>query len=193
MTAKKAPAKPKASPKSAPKPIKIPGADELVSYVGEGCDRASDTFRKHLVQLKLADGAMVSDHTAAELAHIYVQLRTAAERWAEAGKLIEAAVEQLKTETIPKAFEAEGLTSFNLAIGYRVTVSTKFAASIKGGLKEDAFKWLRGNQLGDLITETVNAGTLSAAGKQLLEEGRELPEELFNAAFLPQTSMIKIK
>ena len=45
-----------------------------------------------------------------------------------------------------------------------------------------------------LVTETVNSSTLSAAAKFELEEhGREFPEELFNVALVPTTSVTATK
>jgi hypothetical protein len=40
------------------------------------------------------------------------------------------------------------------------------------------FEWLRENDLGSLIQETVNARTLSSAVKGLLEDGETIPEEM---------------
>lgn len=46
--------------------------------------------------------------------------------------------------------------------------------------KEGAMSWLRDNGHGDLIQETVNAGTLASfIRNMILEEGIEPPEELF--------------
>ncbi len=93
---------------------------------------------------------------------------------------------------IPEAFERESISSFTTDNGYRVTVSQRFFASILEGMKDVAFEWLRKNKLGDLIQPTVNAGTLSAEGKRMLEEGRELPEQIFSTHYKPSTSLTKV-
>lgn len=101
---------------------------------------------------------------------------------------------RFKSEVVPASFEEDGITHVPLAEGYRVGVNTRFQVSIRAGMKEDAYDWLRDNELGSLITDTVNASTLSAAGKSLLEEqGKELPDSLFNIALLPGASVTKTK
>ncbi len=167
------------------KPAPEPSADLLLSYIEAGCAKAKTNIEASL-------GVLISaGQPASKLAHVIVMLRQASDQWNEVGKVIDAALDKLKTELVPAAFEAEGITNFSLDTGYRVTVSTRFVASIKKGHKEDAYEWLRDNALGDLITETVNAQTLAAAGKAMLEDGKELPEEHFNSAFLPNTSITK--
>lgn len=136
---------------------------------------------------------MVRDRPASELAHLYGMVRDMNTLVGEALKPLSDAAGILANNLIPKEFENENLTSFTTQDGYRVTVSTAYRASIKADKKEEAYDWLRKNNLDALITETVNAGTLSAAGKKLTEdEGKELPEDLFNAAYMPTTSLTKV-
>lgn len=93
---------------------------------------------------------------------------------------------------VPAVFEQDGVTHVPLAGGFRVGVSHTFRASIKKDMKDQAYAWLRGHKLGDIITATVNASTLSAAGKALRDEHNvDLPEELFTAADVPNTSVTK--
>lgn len=101
--------------------------------------------------------------------------------------------ELYKRKLLPEVFEVEGVKSIPLAEGYRVGTSCTFRASIRKGMKDPAYTWLRGNQLGDIITTTVNASTLSSAAKKLMEDdNKELPEELFNVAMVPTTSVTKV-
>jgi hypothetical protein len=58
-------------------------------------------------------------------------------------------------------------------------------------MKEAAFEWLRENGLGELITETVNASTLSAQARKMLEDGTELDADIFNVSVFPTTSITK--
>jgi len=101
---------------------------------------------------------------------------------------------EFKDVRVPAVFETAGVPNVPLDEGFRVGVSTKFRASFKseddGGDKDAAYQWLRDNGLGDLITSTVNASTLSSAAKNMLEnENKELPSTLFNVAFVPNTSV----
>ncbi|MDR0531133.1 MAG: hypothetical protein LBG83_03595 [Oscillospiraceae bacterium] len=60
--------------------------------------------------------------------------------------------------------------------GVMFCLTTKTRASASAGLKDDLFVALRENGLGDIITETVNANTLSSTVKGLIEEnGDALP------------------
>lgn len=93
---------------------------------------------------------------------------------------------------VPAAFEQAGITHVPLAEGYRVGISHTWRASIKKDMKKEAYAWLEQNNHGDIITETVNASTLSALAKELNEEqNQELPEKLFTSAHMPATSVTK--
>lgn len=142
------------------------------------------------------------EQTAVRLAYVYAAFRRTAtalkyaigyetdDKYRE-GSLLDT-IRKMSEDIIPKAFEREQIISFNTDDGYRVGVGQRYLASIKGDRKEDAYQWLRDNGLPDIIIETVNASTLSSAGKALIEDkAMELPEELFNAAWKPTTSLTK--
>jgi hypothetical protein len=65
-------------------------------------------------------------------------------------------------------------------------------AGFKADMKEIGIEWLRSNNAEDLIQETVNSQSLSRFAKDLIEEGRELPEDIFNVAIIPNTSRTKV-
>lgn len=89
--------------------------------------------------------------------------------------------ERFKKELMPEALDDSDQTNLSLRGGHQIVVTHKLYASIKAGMKEPAYEWLRANGLGDLIQETVNASTLSAAAKEEREEKNiDLPAELFN-------------
>jgi hypothetical protein len=87
--------------------------------------------------------------------------------------------------------EADAYVAGNDALRKSKLVSVEEGGEV--GPKDAAKIWLRTHGLGDIIVETINAGTLAATGKAMLEEGRELPEDYFNCHVLPQTSMTKVK
>ena len=97
---------------------------------------------------------------------------------------------KMKEDLVPAKFEEEGVSSITID-GYRFTVSKSMRTSIVTGQKEEAYIWLRDNELGDLIQETVNSSTLNATAKSLLEEGLELPEDHFSSYFYNNTSVSK--
>lgn len=100
-------------------------------------------------------------------------------------------LDALRQQTIPQLYKDNGITSLSVD-GYRFTLSTMIRANIKEGMKEPALEWLRENDLGDLIIETVNASTLSSQARALIEEGKELDPDLFNTAHMQTTSITKV-
>lgn len=81
---------------------------------------------------------------------------------------------------LPEAIEAAGVTNVPLAEGIRVTVNDMYRASIREGMRDKAFAWLRQNGYEDLVTTTVNSSSLSSLAKELAEENQEFPDALFN-------------
>lgn len=139
-------------------------------------------------------------HGAIQLARSFVVFHRLVERMKETIKPIyhddpekPGLFEQYKRKLLPEAFEIEGVKSIPLAEGFRVGTSSQYRASIKKDQKDKAYAWLRANKLGDIISSTVNASTLSSAASKMIEdENRELPEELFSVAMVPTTSVTKV-
>lgn len=171
--------------KSAPKKV-ARVEDQLASYISRGCDAVSAKIKGPLALLTKPD------QPAAQLAHRFLALRLMADFWGDVGKQINEAMRTTGEVLVPAAFEREGIKSFTLDEGYRVGVGVRFVASIKAENRDKALEWLRNNGLEDLIIQTVNASTLSATGKNLLENGRELPEDIFTTAYLTNTSLTKV-
>lgn len=88
--------------------------------------------------------------------------------------------DKLDKMILPNALQSAGTDLIRVPeIARSFSLLTKMSASISD--KDKGYKWLRDNGHGDLITETVNASTLSAFAKNLLEEqGFELPADAFN-------------
>ncbi len=127
-------------------------------------------------------------------ARSFVVLKRMCERMEEAAKPYNAMLALYKGLVIPELFEAAGIPNVNLDEGFRVGVSTRILASIIPDKKDEAYQWLRDNKLGDIIGETVNASTLSATAKSLIEDqNKELPAELFKVAHVPNTSVTSTK
>lgn len=139
-------------------------------------------------------GQEIGDLSPIELSRFFVQVRTLKDKIEATVKPFDAFYEQLAKVTIPETFDRHGVPSVTLDEGYRVTVSHGVRASIRGGVdKEAAYRWLADNGLGDIVTRTVNASTLSAVAKTMQEENRELDADLFNVAVLANTSFNKVK
>jgi len=94
--------------------------------------------------------------------------------------------------SLPDRLEAEGVKNFSTD-GWRVARTIRIFAAIPGEHKEEAYDWLRNNDYGSLIKPTVNASSLSAAAKELMEHGKELPEEYFSVHPKNNVSFTRIK
>ncbi len=120
----------------------------------------------------------------------YVHIKNFVDDYEKMGKVITEVRDLLKTQILPNMFDRDKITSFNTSNGYRVGVSISTRASMTDKL--NGMKWLKENGLADIVSETVNASTLSATAKTLLEEGKELDPEFFNVYLQPTTSVTKV-
>lgn len=138
------------------------------------------------------------EEPASHIAQQYAQLKRLYDDLEGMRKRMSKQIEFLKTVVLPEAFEREGITSFTTKDGYRVTVGHRVFASCLPDMKFEAYQWLKENGFEDIVTETVNAGTLSSLAKSLLtiddpsSSILELPEELFKVEIKPQTSSTKV-
>lgn len=129
----------------------------------------------------------------AEIALHYVELRQFRDQLDELCKIITQDRDRLAYEVIPRVFLEEGLTTCTLEEGYRVTISPLVRASVKEGQRDRAHDWLRKTGHGELIQPTINASTLSAFAKEMMEEkNEELPADIFNVHFGKNTSVTKV-
>lgn len=128
------------------------------------------------------------DGKASDYLKAFRAIRDVVEYMDEANKYLAAVGEDLKKKYLPEAYENEDISTLTGIEGDRVTVSQKVYASVIAEKRPQAYDWLRsqkdadGNDrhFGDIIVETINASTLSAFAKKLLEEENlELPEEFF--------------
>lgn len=127
------------------------------------------------------------------LARAFVVLYKLAESVEVFDKAFTALFERYKKELVPAAFEQAGVPSVPLDEGMRVGTSYRTFASIKPDAKAAAYDWLRKNYP-DIITPTVNSSTLSSLAKSIQDEdNKELPEDLFNVALVPTTSVTVTK
>jgi flagellar basal body L-ring protein FlgH len=86
-------------------------------------------------------------------------------------------IERITSELTAKMTEAE-MPSF-VHSGFSFSLSTRTFASPMAGDKSELYEALRQNGYGDIITETVNANTLSSTVNDLIEQNNEeLPEWL---------------
>jgi hypothetical protein len=70
-------------------------------------------------------------------------------------KEIKRKVELVSSEVIPTMMQEMNISTLKLADGTSVEVKPVYGASIPADKKEEAYKWLRENGLGDLIKNEV--------------------------------------
>jgi len=97
----------------------------------------------------------------------------------EALKVIYHLKDRLDKNVVPQRIEDSGFDKVQVAaIGQSFYPLVKYSASIID--KSKGFDWLRANGAGELITETVNAGTLASFCKDMIEnENKEPPSDIF--------------
>jgi len=170
-------AKPKPKPKSLGEAL-FDLASDLKPVVNQAVKKISDT---------------IPAMTAPLAAGYIVKLRGIHDEFDRVLKPLNDLLEKLRIEVVPSKFENEGITSFTLDTGHRVTVSDRLTVTIPPENKPQAFAWLKKHKLGDLIIQTVNSQTLAAAARKRIEEGLDLPEKIFNVNTVPMTSITKTK
>jgi hypothetical protein len=161
------------------------GADSVDSIVQELADiigRVED-MAANIDDVRIMD--------VGEAAEEYVRCRLIDGAVEDLEKVITAAKEKLSKEVVPEVFNTKKCTTFTSKLGYRVTVIAACMASIKDKVR--GYAWLRENEMGSLITETVNAQTLASVAKDMKSDNRDLPADIFNVAWQNRTSVTKVK
>lgn len=130
---------------------------------------------------------------ASDLAAEYVRVAQAQRVIDQLNKMLAAVENRLKTKTVPELFIAKKSGSI-VALGYRVTPSSSVRISIIKDKKEEGFEWIRDHGHGDIIKTdpTIHPSTLEAWGRTMIEEGEDLPEEIFTQFFYDTTSLTKV-
>jgi len=127
-----------------------------------------------------------------DMSEVFVMTRQVRDLFDASLKEITKLRDGISYKTLPEMMEDEGLSSFTTDTGYRVSVARRFSASFLD--KEAGFDWLRDNDLGDIIKETVPSQTLSAQIREMIEsEGMEPPDDIIKTSVAPYTSVTKVK
>jgi hypothetical protein len=97
----------------------------------------------------------------------------------------------LRKGLIPEQFEREDIETVRVAGVGTAYLSTRLFASIITAVHDKAFTWLRKNDLGDLISNTVNSSALSSSFKDRVAAGQSIPEALFHVHYETRVSVKK--
>lgn len=87
-------------------------------------------------------------------------------------KELQAEIDKLRLHEIPNEMSSRDTTSLKGEWG-RCTLTTDISVSVADQIRLQ--EWLKDNEFGDLIKETVNSSTLKAWVKEQLVAGTELP------------------
>lgn len=127
-----------------------------------------------------------------EIIRHYDDLRKATEQIKEARKALDEIEEHMSREDVPDILRENKIKTITVEGVGRVTISHRWSASMLD--KEAGIMWLKANDMGGIVQETVNAQTLAAHAKALMEtKGTELPPDVFKVGQMAFTSITKVK
>lgn len=136
----------------------------------------------------------IAQHPLGEAVDTFCDLEDQIDALDKEFKSLKARIAFAREVSFPTRLDAEDTRTFTSKdSGHRVTRTARIFASIVSAKVEQAYAWLRANDLGPLIKETVNSSSLSAAAKELMENGRELPEDIFTVHTKDGISITKSK
>jgi hypothetical protein len=101
--------------------------------------------------------------------------------------------DHVRMNVIPGILDDQGVSTITLDDIGRISLTSDIFASIPSEFKDQAWDWLRENGHGDIIKETINAGTLKAVLKAVITKGEQLPEGLFKVTPFSRASITKVK
>jgi len=167
----------------------IPRDAALIAEANSLCKRLGEIGS----QLK-ESARQYNDHVP--LIHFFYGVGTVYDTLSDYKKSFNDVYDNLSRDTVPEALREQGVKSVTLDFGAlgkkRATISQRYSCSIVD--KAKGFQWLRDNDYGALITETVNSSTLSGFAKDLIvEQNRELPPDIFKVSTSSFTSITAAK
>lgn len=118
--------------------------------------------------------------TLTDACEIYINLKTGYDELDKARKRIYASLDKMNKQVIPTKLEASGVDKIQIPeLARSFYISTKYSASMPD--REVGYAWLRDNGYGDVIGETVNAGTLASLCKSMvLDDGVDVPADIID-------------
>lgn len=152
---------------------------------------AAEAISEKIAAIKAElEEAVKGEEVIADVAEYFVLVRRVFDTIETSKKELGKFKEYMSFQVLPDMFEAQNTKSLTTVSGYRVTIASRL--SVKMLDKQEGFKWLREHNLGELIQETVNSGTLSAQVKAMIEnEGIEPPDYIFEVSPAPYASITK--
>lgn len=100
-------------------------------------------------------------------------------------------IEILARQEIPNTMDKAGIHNVNFEGIGRISLRADVFASISVDNREAAYEWLAATGRESLIKPTVNASSLRAAVKAWLQDGEEIPEDLFKVTPYTQATLTR--
>lgn len=140
---------------------------------------------------QILGAANVSESTLAQQCTHYLYCKQGYDTLKKSLTEIQKKVDKLSKVTIPESMDDAGVDMLRIPeVATSFYPLVKYSASMLD--KVAGFQYLRDNNAGALITETVNASSLSAYLRdRILNEGVEPPEEVFKFGLYKITGMSK--
>ena len=156
-------------------------------------DTAYRALRDAVDSLDIEHKAVADSATAVDKAVMLFDISNVHEAFDELVKRLFWMKEFFSKTVVPTALLNDDTPRISIdSIGKTVSILTKYSATIVD--KPKALEWLRSPGNGDLVGETVNAGTLASFLKaRMVEEGIDPDPELFKFSTYKVTSLTGYK
>lgn len=110
------------------------------------------------------------------------------------GKHLTAEYDTIRLKLIPDKMDSENIESpFTVTGVGRVVLTPDAYVRVPADKQEALYKWLRENNLGDLIQGSVNASTLKASVKGWMKKGTPYPTDIISVTPFTRASITKAK
>lgn len=129
--------------------------------------------------------------TTLELIHRFNELKLHKEGLEADLKEVNAEYDFIRMALIPERFEDEAIGKMTVNGVGTVSISHDMYVSLKADRKADALQYLKDIGKGSIVQESVNSSTLRAVVKQMVKDGEQVPDELFNVHPFARASITK--
>lgn len=125
------------------------------------------------------------------LAESMKMLQTEKETLEERLKQVNADLDKLRLHQIPERMAELGVPNIKFTGLGRLQLASDLYASTKEGKKDAAMEWLRDLGYENMITEGYNTSSLKALFRQMIAEGKPIPDDIFNVTPFTRASLVK--
>lgn len=132
--------------------------------------------------------------TILDLRSLCEQMRTVEKNKAdleEQLKHVNKAYDDLRLRQIPEAMQALGIKNTTFEGLGRVQLANDLYATTRKGKKLKGIQWLRDCGYDGMIQEGYNASSLKALIRRMIEEGTEIPDDIFNITPFIRATIVK--